>query len=58
MKCFEVKHAEMHNYLAYSESKTKHSSIQQVHHNSLDIKYNCRNEMAKNTYLIKNSSRN
>ena len=35
-----------------------HSFIQHVHHNSLNIKYDCRNEVVKNTYLIKNSSRN
>ena len=52
----------MHNCLTYQEIKTIHSSIQHVHHNSLDIKYNgeynCRDEIDKNTYLVRNSSRN
>ena len=48
----------MHNCLSYNGCKTIHSNIQHVHHNSLNIKYDCRSEIGKNTYLIKNSSCN
>ena len=44
--------------VTYSGSKTIHSNIQHVHHNSLNIKYECRSEIDKNTYLVKNSSHN
>ena len=48
----------MHNCLTYSGSKTIHSSIQHVQHNSLNIKYDYRSEIDKNTYLINNSFHN
>ena len=48
----------MHNCLTYSGRKTIHPNIQHVHHNSLNIKYNCRDEIDKNIYFVRNSSRN
>ena len=48
----------MHTWLSYSEIKTIHSSIQHAHHNSLNSKYDCRDEIVKNTYLMRNSFRN
>ena len=49
----------MHNH-SYTQRKQTYiySSIQNVHHHSLNDKYKCRDEMVKNTYLMKNSSRN
>ena len=54
-----MKPAKMHNH-SYTQRKQTyiHSSIQHVHHHSLNDKYKCRDEMVKNTYLIKYSSHN
>ena len=49
----------MHNHLHTQRNQTYiHSSIQHVHRHSLNNKYKRRDEMVKNTYRIKDSSRN
>ena len=48
----------MHTLLPYIDSKTIHSIIRHVHRNPLNSKYSCRDEIDKNTYLMKNSSCN
>ena len=49
----------MHNH-SYTQWKQTYiySSIQHVHHHSLNDKYKCKEKMVKNTYLIKDSSCN
>ena len=45
VKCLNIKHAKMHNHLHTQWKQTHiHSGIQHVHHNSLNIRYDCRNE--------------
>ena len=51
----------MHIYIIIchsTEATYVHSSIQHVHNHSLNNKYKCKDEMVKNTYLIKDSSHN
>ena len=55
LRCI-IHHTRIHNSSTYSGSKHIHSSIQHVHHNSWNHRYNCRDETNRSTYLLMKNS--